>query len=68
MWICNHNYLYIKDYVGLMDYGGTIIYGNSFQNQCSNCGKLRWKIRGKTYQIVLKRKDNKNIQHQMQLL
>ena len=68
MWICDHDYIYVRDYLGLMNYGGTIIDGYSFMHQCSNCGKKRMKIRGKQYRIILKRKDNKNIQYQLNLL
>ena len=66
--ICNHKYVYERDFLGVMDYGGTFVYGCQASYRCNYCGKLRWKMRSKQYKVLLPRKQNKNIQYQLNLL
>jgi len=66
--VCNHRYRYVNSTMGLVDYGGTIVAATCHNfYRCEICGKTRWRIHG-DYRVVLKRKDNKNVCKQLQLL
>lgn len=66
--VCEHIYSYLNSTTGMVDYGGTIVLSaNHNFYRCEKCGKIRCKIYGE-YRILLKRKNNKDIQKQLQLL
>ena len=66
--VCDHKFEYEHSVMGLVDYGGTIVASSCHSFYlCEKCGKRICKIRG-DYRVVLKRKDNKNICKQLQLL
>lgn len=66
MSVCNHKYEYKNTAFGLVCYGGTIVRGIHNCNQCTNCGKLRWRIQ-RGYKVIRKRKDGLLQPHQLSL-
>jgi len=66
--ICDHTYVYKIDHMGVMDYGGTLVKGTHALYLCSKCGKQKWKMRHGFRKVLLSRKLNKNIHHQLSFL